>query len=347
MKTKKQARDVTLKDVATQAGVSVATASLAINANPLVKTETRMRVMEVVRRLGYVPNENARSLITRRSKVIGLLTAQPTAQNAGIHFSESPGNYFTDMLWSLEQGIARRGYHAILGWYDVSDPEPPVIANHHLVDGIICVGGLVPPRKLGLLKQCGVPLVLVGSRSKTLDYVDVDVEEAFYQATKYLISKHHTKILILAGPRGSQSSPRKLAGFQRAVEEAGIASSVASAFTHDFSGQAGMSRLRQVFSGGYRPTAVVAASDSLAVGALHYLSSVGLSCPADVSIIGYENSVFAQYAIPLLTTMSINESELGKDACEVLFHRLENPNARHVEVLHHATLLEQASVRAL
>ena len=343
MAAKKHAM-VTLKDVASEAGVSLATASLAINGNSLVKPETRLRIMEVVQKLGYVPNEDARSLITRRTKVIGLLSVHDSDQNAGIRFKETPGNYFTDMLWSLEKGIAERGYHAVLEWYNVNDQTPPMLANANLVDGIICVGGLAHQRLLGMLKACGVPIVLVGSRSKTIDYVDVDLEEAAYLATKYIVSQGHRDILMLAGPRGSQSSPRKLEGFRKALEEARMDDTARSVFTHDFSGAAGMSRTKQVFDSGFRPTAIVAATDSLGVGALHYLHSVGLSCPEDVSIIGYENSTFAQYAIPSLTTMAINEGALGKDACDILFHRLENPGSRHVAVLHHATLLEQDSV---
>lgn len=340
---------VTIKDIALDAKVSISTVSLVVNNNPLVKHETRVRVQESIERLGYIPNQYARSLITKVNKVIGVIRVYDEAKNSGTHFEQTPGNFFSEMVWALEDGITEHGYNMVIDWHNVFDQSLPKIVNRGCVDGIICVGGIVCDSFIQKLKDSGIPIVLVGARSKLVDYIDIDSEDAFYMATKHLISKGHRKISFLNGPRISQTSDRKLRGFLHAMKEAKLLPDTDCEILNceNYSGLAGYNACEKLFAKGKKPTALVVGMDAPALGVLRYLHQRKLRCPDDISVIGYEDGAFAEYAVPALTTMNIFKERLGTEACNIMFNRLGNPNARHVGIIKGSCLVERASVRSI
>ncbi|QTQ13877.1 LacI family DNA-binding transcriptional regulator [Treponema parvum] len=337
---------ITIKDVANDSKVSISTVSLVLNESPLVKLETRLKVQQSIKRLNYVPNKSARILITKVNKAIGVIRAGSDGEIWEGSFKGTSGSFFSGVMWGIEQEVSKAGYTMLVDWYKYDASMLPPIANRNYVDGLICVGGILKEAFLEELKETGLPVVLVGARDRSLDYIDVDSDEAVYQATKYIISCGHRKIAFLNGPKFSQSSGRKLRGYLRAVQEFGV-SGKTSLFCKSFSGESGYMGCEKICSKNPRPTAFVCASDSIAIGAARYFYDNKIRCPDDVSIIGYENGPLAEYAIPALTTMDIGKSYLGQKAVSILMNRIINPKARHVGVLGAGVLCVRGSVSSL
>jgi len=337
---------VTIKDVATAANVSISTVSLVLNGSPLVKHETRLRVQDAIKHLNYVPNQSARSLITKVNKTISVIRASDEDEDVEGNFNSTPGSYFTNMMWGIEKRITEEGYSMVLEWHNLSNVQEPMFARRDSVDGIICVGGLLRKEFLQKLKGKGVPAVLVGSRAEDIDYIDADSENALYQITKYIISCGHKEIAFLDGPKTTMSSTRKAKGFVRAMKESSL-KPVKMEYCRKFSGEAGYNACAAMLDAGLHPSAVICGTDSMALGVERCLHDRQLRCPDDVSVTGYENGTLAEYGIPALTTMDIGCSTLGEEAVSILFNRIKNPNARHVAIETKAVLLIRDSVKNL
>lgn len=340
---------ITIKDVAKRADVSISTVSLVVNNNPLVKHETRTKVLAAIEELGYTPNQNARALITKVKKVIGVIKLSDGPKNDGITFDSTAGTYFTEMIWSIEAGIAERGFSMVLDWHNVQEDGLPKVIDSNRVDGIICVGGIVRDKFVKAIKETGIPTVLVGARSQLVDYVDTDVENAIYMSAKYMIEMGHRRIAFLNGPEISQGTERKHQGFLQAVHEAGLTvpGDCVIKNCQYYSGKAAYESMADLWRQGERPTAIVAAADNLAVGAMRFLSDNRIGCPQEVSVIGYEDGLVAEYAIPPLTTMQIEKEMLGAEACNILFNRINNPKARKVGGIRASHLVVRGSTQKI
>ena len=158
-----------------------------------------------------------------------------------------------------------------------------------------------------------------------------------------MIEQGNRRIAFIDNTDISKSSYRKLAGFKQAVEGKDIKTWIAFS---PFSGQGSYDAFKKIWeSGGEKPTAVVCASDCMAIGVMRYMKDNNLVCPDDISVTGYEDGLLAEYSIPALSTVRIHKAKLGAEACEILFNRIRNNRARRVSRLIEPELIIRNSVR--
>ena len=344
----------TIKDVAKRAGVSTGTVSMVINNNPAVKLENRLRVLKAVEELNYTPNQYARALVTKKRNVVGIVrtvvTSYKDAHCGGYHFNELPDTYIADMLDTIVDEVTHLGYSLlfdVLTWDNedvLQDIDLPSMAQDGRVDGLIWASGFMTARHKQFLQQRHLPVVTVGCRFDTFDWVDTDLEEGVYLMTKYVISCGHRSIAFINGLNYTQTSSRKLDGFQRAMAEAGLEIDPAMMEHTGYSGIGGYNAIKRIWDNGARPTAVITALDVLAVGVMHFLRDQGLSVPDDVSVTGYEDGLLSEHILPRLTSVNSKKPELGRQASRILANRIENPRAKPVRVIIPPELVIRESV---
>jgi DNA-binding LacI/PurR family transcriptional regulator len=334
----------TIKDVAKLAGVSITTVSFVINNNPAVKLVTRKKVLDVIKQCNYKPNQNARSLVTKSTKIVGVIRLTDESVPSPHLFNSTVDTYMSEMIWDIESGIHANGYSMLLDWYNVREPAKlPSLMDANKVDGIISVGGIITDDYIGALYHSGIPAVMVGARSANVDYVDVDSEKAIFLAASYLVEQGNRRIAFINNADISQSSSRKLAGFEKAVKDKAIKTWIAFS---PFSGQAAYDAFKGIWEeSDEKPSAVVCASDCMAIGVMRYMNDHGFVCPDDVSVTGFEDGLLAEYSIPALSTVRVHKARLGTEACEVLFNRMQNSRARRVSRLVEPELVIRNSVK--
>lgn len=340
---------VTIKDVAKAADVSVSTVSLVINNSSLVKLETRYKVLQAISELNYKPNEYARSLVTKTKKVIGVAWPTTNSSTNWYSFEGHTDTYLTEILPSIEKEINKSNYSMILEHFRINDPSAflPLIMDSAKVDGMLVTGGIISDEVLQRIQDANIPTVLVGSRHQNLDYVDTDPEHGMYKATKYLIENGHRDIVFINGPDESQSSSRKLKGFYKAMEENNLPVKDEWVAKTEYSGAAAYKVMSSMWDMDIRPTAILGGFDCITIGALRFLYEKGLTCPKDISAIGFEDSILAEYSYPPLTTVRVHKEQIGTEACKILLNRINKPNAKKVKLIIEPDLIIRGSVKQI
>ncbi len=311
-------RPATLRDVATAAGVHPATASRALNPGTrlLVSEETARRVSEAAERLGYRPNPVARSLRTRRSHTIGVLI--PDLNNP----------LFPPIVRGIEDRLAEHGYVALIGNTDADLAKERRVfdqmrARH--VDGFVLATAIAGSPILAEAAEGDVPVVLMNRTSQDYPFssVSVDNEQGVRAAVAHLVSLGHTRIGHIAGPQNVSTGAARLRGFQAgmAIHSLPITDGqivYASGYSLDEGMRCGTELLR---AGGL--TAVVAGNDMLAVGCYGAFDELGLRCPEDVSLIGFNDMPFIDRLRPPLSSVRFPHYQLGTEAATLLLERID------------------------
>ena len=341
-----------IKDVARLAGVSPSCVSLALNGSPLVKHETRYRIIQAAAELNYKPNQAARSLVTKEKKVIGLFLLSGDEYIADYlqPFSCTPDTLLVEMLPYVQMKLREYDYSILVDlFFTNSQADQPENSqfNKNVIDGAIFFGGLVNDDQLQNLKNAQVPAVMVCSRDKNLDYVDTDPEEGIRMAVNYLYEQGHRTIALLNSSEHSQVTSRKLAGYQKALTENDLPYDETLVESSGGSGEAALHAMERLWAREPHPTAIVAASDYIGCAILRFLYDRGLSCPRDVSIVSYGGGPVPAYTAPGLTTVDLNKSRLGEEAASILLNRLKNPKARQVGLIIPPELTVRNSVRRI
>ncbi len=320
---------VTLKDVARQAGVHPATASRALNPETrlLVSEETASRVLAAAAELGYRPNAVARSLRTRRSHTIGVLI--PDLNNP----------LFPPIVRGLEDRLGAHGYVALIGNTDGDDARERTVfeqmrARH--VDGYVLATAHLRNPLLAEAVQAGLPVVLMNRIAEDYSFpsVTVDNERGIRMAISHLAALGHKRIACIAGPQDVSTGLARYRSFQSAMTEAGLAVPAGRvAFARAFSIEEGYRCARDLLAAGSDCTAVSAGNDMLAVGCYHALDEAGLTCPADISVVGFNDMPFIDMLRPPLTTIAFPHYQVGTEAAQLLIDRL-NGDVGPVKVLY-------------
>ncbi len=347
----------TIKDVAKRAGVSITTVSFVLNNNPSVKMETRYKVLQTIEEIGYVPNQYARSLVTKHKGAIGVVRNGVEmgrgSTKEGYAFDALPNTYLADMLDVIVAEINNSGYSMLLDWVYWLDDVPvemwtlPSIMNANRIDGLIWAGGILMPAHLERFRQLKFPIVLIGARDDDYDWVDTDPGKGIYEMTKHVISCGHKDIAFINGLGSTQTSARKMAGFSKAMQEAGLEVLSTHCEKATFSGSGGYAAMDRLLAQGIQPTAVITAHDTLAAGVIRYLSQKGIACPADISVTGFEDGLLSEYSNPPLTTVYTNKKMLGAQGSQILINRISNPKAKHVKMIVEPKIILRDSVRNL
>jgi len=306
----------TIYDVAKAAGVSIATVSRVLNGYPFVAEKTREKVLRAMQELNYSPNLLAAALMKKNTYTVGLLI--PDISNP----------FFAEITRGVEDAANKFGFNIIICNTD-NDPEKETkyvnLLLQKSVDGLIFATSEIANQNILMLKERQFPLVLIAREVEGIE-VDVVLADNFqgaYEGVKYLISLGHRRIAFLGESLNIKSTRERQAGYEKALQEAGIPVEAELIVTGLKSLEEAYHRMR-LFYPKARPTAIFAANDVLAIGAIRALKELGLSIPRDVSVLGFDDTVFASIAEPPLSSVAQPMRQMGKMAMTRLISRIRN-----------------------
>jgi len=305
---------VSIADVARHAGVSPTTVSHALSGKRPVSAEAVARVKQAMKELGYVPSRSARNLARGRTQIIGLLI--PDIANG----------FFAELARGVEEIAMDKEYNvllAITGWDHEREMRCLEMIQSRAVDGIIYAAG-APPTESDLARVLGgIPVVLVDEDvpGVRVDSLVSDNHQGGQLAAMHLRDLGHAHAVVLTGPEGLESSNARVAGFLEVWEAAGLTATVERGDFTEATGLAAVERHHTSFRDG-AITAVFAANDLMALGALDALRDAGIGVPDEVSVIGFDDIGAARYARPRLTTVRQDVARLGRGAATALLERL-------------------------
>jgi LacI family transcriptional regulator len=301
-----------IRDVAREAGVSVATVSKVLNGYPTVNEKTRERVLSIVRRTGFRPNAAARALVGQRSMTIGVLLT------TGLSHP-----FFNHIMAGMEQSLRTCGYDLIyLAQLSYHSKEYNFVRHcqSRNVEGVVVFGYQYEDMKIDELVESNIPSIFIDLEvnGPRVGYIRSDHERGIAQAVGYLRSLGHERIAFLADMPESYVGRLRLQGYRQGMNEAGLSVSDELVAVSDYTREMGREAMRRVLSASQRPTAVVCCSDNGAVGAMDAIQEAGLSVPDDISVIGFDDLHFASHVRPALTTIRQNMEQIGKLSVETL-----------------------------
>lgn len=307
----------TIKDVAHEAGVSIATVSYVLNnKTDAVSEKTRLLVLEAVERVGYTPNVNARNLKSSQTRLIGYA------------WHEVPNDQVNSVLdrftYSLAQSAEAAGYH-VLTFTHPSDSPVAVydeLIRTNRVDAFVLAGTSSEDVRIGFLQDQHFPFVSFGRSNPEWVFpcVDVDGRQGVREAVDYLIALGHTRIAMAAWPPESIAGEHRLSGYREALWNAGISARPDYVLRGEHSAMFGSEVLTKWLElpADERPTAIVAISDLVAVGIMNEAHRRGLVVGEDLSVIGFDDAPMAQYLRPSLTTVAQPITEIAQALMEML-----------------------------
>ena len=309
------ASNATIKHVAREAGVSVATVSRVMNQSTLVAEATRVQVLEVASRLGYVPHGGARSLITNRTNTIGVL------------LPDLYGEFFSEVIRGIDQTARKHGYHVLVSssHADQRDIDIVLRSMRGRVDGLILMVPDIQVNAAVSLLPEHFPLVLVNCAGATdqHDAISVANYEGAYAMVRHLIGQGHRSIAILTGDARNFDATERLRGYRSALTDAGLPLDPALELPGDFSEGSGFRAAQVLARWPDHPTAIFASNDAMAIGALSALRQSGLRVPTDVAVAGFDDIPMAAYVEPPLSSVHVDISALGERATVRLLEALQ------------------------
>jgi DNA-binding LacI/PurR family transcriptional regulator len=311
---------VTLREVAAAARVSTATASHALNGSTVVRPETRARVLEAAQRLNYVPDRNAARLLHGRSECIGVAFT-------GLAPVISGDIFYAIVVRGITETLEEHGYTMRFVRLDDEAPAAPRQIRRPLsaqeVDGLLVLNWL-DPVLMERLRAVGVPLVAVDASGGYPEILSVDNDDRGGTAAgvSYLLALGHRRIVLLNDNLASPFGREVLAGYLQAFEQHGLPVGPWLLRASDWSITGGREAMAEILAGGQRPTAVFAAGDELAVGAMQAIHEAGRRISDDISVVGMDDIPLAREVRPALTTVRIDMAALGRQAAEVLLQAI-------------------------
>ncbi len=328
---------VTLEMVAKEAGVSPSTVSRILNGTARVRDAKVRAVEAAIAKLQFMPNPVARSLARGKSMSVGVVTQS----------IDSP--FYGEALAAIERGLLRARYSPLLvsgHWRENDERRGVAHLLSRRVEGIILLTSCLPDRELLNLSH-GVPLVVTGRsvRGDRIYCLDVDSTPGARLATDYLIGQGHRRIAFLAGPQDRPDALQRLSGYKAALAAGRIAYTSRLVAHGDYSESGGHRAMTELLDARAEFTAVFAANDQTASGALLALHRRGLKVPDDVSVVGFDDLAGSAFTIPPLTTVHRSIDEIGECAAEAIVDLIERRVPR--ATVSAPTLAVRESTRAL
>ena len=330
---------VSMKDIALRCGVSVATVSKALNGQRDIGEETRTRIEQTAKEMGYMTNAAARALKTNRSYHLGVLFVDERRSGLGHE-------YFSTMLESFKVEAEARGYDITFINHNVGGKRSTYLQHclYRGVDGVIIACVDFNDAQVRELVDSGIPLVTIDHVFDNRLAVVSDNVSGLDALVRYVYSKGHRKIAFLHG-ENTTVTRRRLTGFHRACEELGLEipeEYIRECVYHDPDRCAAATR--ELLELPDRPTCIIFPDDFSYIGGLGVLNEYGLRVPEDISTVGYDGIHLAK--VLNLTTYSQNTAEIGKLAADRLIRLIEHPKTTEIDrILVSGSLLEGASVK--
>lgn len=300
-----------IRDVAKHANVSIATVSRTINMVPTVNAALTQRVWKAVRELNYYPNTQARSLVSGRSKLFGLI------------ISEIMNPFFPELIHGFEDVAVENGYEILLG---STNHDPVRMAQcirrmlERDVDGVAVMTFGIEEPFLQELAARNIPLVLVDtpSVSPLIKTLHVDYKRGIREGVQHLAVLGHQRIAFITGPLQLRSAQLRKAAFVASLEEIGLKPGAATLIEGDHTLEGGVGAAERLLQLPSPPTAVMCSNDMTAIGVLKEVHRAGLSVPADLSVIGFDDIHMTEFVYPPLTTVQMSRTDLARAAFDML-----------------------------
>jgi DNA-binding LacI/PurR family transcriptional regulator len=336
-------RRVTIADVAEAAGVSKTTVSFAFNNPERLNVETAVRIRAVATSLGYRPDPVARMLASGRTGVVGVLTPQALA----VIFTNP---YFATFIAGVATAAEASGY--ALQFISPVDGSLVRAVDRASVDGVVAIGLTADHPEIAEVRRAGLPFVTVDAAPLAdQPSIDVDDEGGARSAAEHLLGLGHRDILVIGieppehadGMDPDGVTARRLRGYRSALEPAGVDCPDEALVVGPASILGGIAAVQAAWDDGRRPTAILAMSDAMGIGAMRAVRDLGLAVPTDISVVGFDDIDLAQYTDPPLTTVHQPVARKGEESVRLLLGALGRGPATAV---HHQRLDTRLVVRA-
>jgi DNA-binding LacI/PurR family transcriptional regulator len=303
-------------DVARVAGVSTATVSRVLNESDYpVRPDTREKVVEAAKRLGFHPNGLARGLLLKRTETVGLIIPDIT------------NPYYPQISRGVEDVAAKHSYTVVFCNTDRDALKSERYVEALLrrrVDGVVIAGGGTDfEQATNLFSDHNAEVVLIGRHRLPFPSVQVDNFRAARKAVSHLVGLGHSRIGFITGPLNLTSARDRLRGYKAALKSAGIAPDNEIVAEGDYTEKSGYTGGLRVLDRRGRATGILAANDRIAIGAMAAAADIGLNVPADISVIGFDDITMASFVRPALTTVAIPAYEMGEAAMAMLIKLIQ------------------------
>ena len=334
---------ILLKDIASRAGVDISTVSRAISGSPLVKEETKQKILTLAKELGYYPNALARGLASKKSQIIGLVLPDITALQ---------GPFYTEVLRGIEHKASENAYDLLLTTMENKEKKKSyaTLIKGRRMDGILLINENIVIEELPFLLQENINFVIVNRfiKDPRVNCAASDNIKGAQLATKHLIDLRHKRIGFIGGEKGFSASKERLEGYTQALKEKEIP------FNKEYITEGSF---RNGISSGYKcalklletspkPTAIFAANDEIAIGVFQLLKEKEIAIPQDMAVIGFDDAQFAAYLTPPLTTVRQFGYNIGSQACEMLIEILHDKPLKTNKIKVHSKLIIRKSCGA-
>lgn len=343
----------TVYDVAERSGVSIATVSRVYRTPESVRAQTRERVLDAARELGYVPSGSARGLASRTTGVLGLCFpdyADPDAEadaEADSDADDAVMLYSDQIIRGMERAARRHGYALLIAASLEGGPESLVAKVAGRVDGFAVLAQTVPTEDLEVISRRLPVVMLAGPREiDHLDHIVVANADGERELTRHLIEDHGLRRLaFVGGDTDSPDAEARFRGFQEACRDAGLPVPDEPALRTTMMKQAEGAQAAETLldRGGERPEAMLFANDQMAVGALRALARRGVRVPQDMAVTGFDGIPLGRIVQPALTTVRQPIRRLGEQAVELLVERLNNSGREPVSLTLPVSVIRRTS----
>ncbi len=304
--------NITIKDVAKQAGVSISTVSRVINDSKPVTDEVKQKVLDVIKETGYIPNTLARSLVTKKSQLIGVIVP------------EVSDSFVSEILNGIEE-IAKMYDYDILLANTYSDKEQELKSINLLrakqVEGIVMVSWKVEKDHIDYIQRCGIPATYISKTARDYDIYTVSTsnKEATYDMTKYLLDKGHKKIaFVMTSEDDTVLEMERLSGYEEALNERNIDLDKSLVKYGGTDYESGYNSMKELLDENIIPEAAFVTGDEAAIGAINAIFDAGYNVPEDISVAGFNDVKIAKMYRPKLTTVQQPLYDIGAVAIRMV-----------------------------
>lgn len=337
---------VTIKDVAKEANVAPSTVSRVIANNPRISEKTKKRVKEVMEKLGYHPNFQARSLAVKSTQTIGVVMP-----DSAFYSFQNP--FFPEVL----RGISKNAHESKYGIYLSTGSTEDEIYNEVIsmvmgrrVDGIILLYSRMNDRTMKYLEEIGFAFTVVGrpfENEEKITHVNNDNIMNSKKVTEYLIRLGHKNIAFIGGDEEFVVTSDRLEGYRMALDEAGYPVDRRYFISKQLISENGKDSICSLMSLDVPPTALVTQDDLMAYEMISHLGTLNIKVPDDISIISFNNLALSEHSNPPITSLDVGTFKLGYEATRCLIEKIENPNTAPKRIIVPATLIERESCAAI
>ncbi len=332
---------ITIYDVAKKAGVSISTASKALNDRRDVGDATKEKIREIAKEMNYEPSHFARALAMRKTENIGVIT---------VRYYGSPmitNPFYSRIIEGIEERLISNNLNLVtnvLTGEQVEKMEMPKMIKEKSADGVILLG-YMPDEFVEIVASKGVPVVMVDNyyRNSGITSITTDDVSGAVQAVSKLIETGHKRIAYISGPSRRRSFKLRGEGYAKALAEAGMDFDPSLAVYNE-SEDRSFDWMKKILDG-QKPDAVFACNDVTAILAINMLREAGLSVPNDISVVGFDNIELSQHFIPAISTVDINKEAMGLKAADMLLEYVNTKQNRAEKIVFPVNLIVRESLK--